>query len=144
MATQDPKVFISYRREETAGHAGRIYDEMAERYSEPNVFMDVDMKPGVDFVTRITEAVGSCHVLLVIMGPQWATATRGDGVPRIAQPGDFVRLEVGTALRRDDVTVIPVLVGGARMPDPSVLPEDLQPLARRNAIEMSDTRWRYD
>lgn len=138
------KVFISYRREDTAAHAGRLYDAMVERFGEGNVFMDVDIEPGVDFVERITEAVSDCLVLIVVMGRNWATVAGGDGAPRIADPGDFVRLEVETALRRPEVTPIPVLVSGARMPAPAQLPEPLQPLARRNALELSDGRWRYD
>jgi TIR domain len=139
-----PKVFISYRREETAGHAGRLYDAMAAQFEDHNVFMDVDLAPGVDFVDRITKAVGACHVLLVVMGPRWATLVDEEGNVRIAEQDDFVRLEVETALRRSDVTVIPVLVAGARMPDPDHLPQGLRPLARRNALELSDMRWRYD
>src|SRR5207244_4248850 len=138
------KVFISYRREETSPHAGRLYDAMAAHLGEHNVFMDVELAPGVDFVQRITDAVGGCHVLLVIIGPRWATLSDGGVSPRLAQPDDFVRLEVDTALRRDDVTVIPVLVGGARMPGPNDLPESLRTLSRRNALELSDMRWRYD
>jgi hypothetical protein len=137
-------VFISYRREETAGHAGRLYDAMSSRFGNGNVFMDVDMAPGVDFVQRIKDAVGGCHVLLVIIGPRWSTITNGTIAPRLADPDDFVRLEVEEGLRRADVTVIPVLVGGARMPDPSELPRELHSLSRRNALELSDTRWRYD
>jgi hypothetical protein len=145
MSRAAPKVFISYRREETAGHAGRLYDVMSTRFGDGNVFMDVDLAPGVDFVNRITEAVGGCHVLLVIMGPRWATISNGAAaVPRLAQPGDYVALEVETGLRRADVTVIPVLVGGAKMPDPATLPATFRALTRRNALELSDTRWRYD
>jgi hypothetical protein len=140
----EPKVFISYRREETAGHAGRLYDVMSSRFGHNNVFMDVDIAPGVDFVSRITHAVGSCHVLLVIIGPRWTTITNGARVPRIAEPGDFVRLEVEEGLRRQGVAVIPVLVGGARMPEPAELPAPLRALSRRNALELSDSRWRYD
>lgn len=139
-----PKVFVSYRREETAGHAGRLYDELVERLGQRNVFMDVDLAPGIDFVERITTAVGGCRALLVVMGPRWATGVDDDGRPRIADSGDFVRLEVETALRSPDVTVIPVLVAGAGMPAPEQLPEPLRALARRNAIELSDQRWRYD
>jgi len=139
-AAQTPSVFISYRREGTAMHAGRLYDAMAARFGEHNVFMDLEMAPGIDFVERITTAVGSCRALLVVIGPQWM----GDGGSRIADPADFVRLEVETALRAADVTVIPVLVEGARMPAPEQLPAELRPLARRNAIELSDLRWRYD
>jgi cell division septation protein DedD len=138
------KVFICYRREETAAHAGRLYDAMVARFGESNVFMDVDIAPGVDFVERITHVVSGCLVLIVVMGPRWATAEDEDGNPRIADPDDFVRLEVETALRRPDVTPIPALVGGARMPKREALPEAVQPLTRRNALELSDGRWAYD
>jgi hypothetical protein len=143
-ASRAPKVFISYRREETAGHAGRLYDVVSSRFGDDNVFMDVDMAPGVDFVQRIKDAVGGCHVLLVVIGPRWSTIANGALAPRLADPGDFVRLEVEEGLRRANVTVIPVLVGGARMPGRSELPVELHPLSRRNALELSDTRWRYD
>ena len=139
-----PKVFISYRRSESGGHAGRLYDAMAARFGERNVFMDVALQPGVDFVERITAAVSACHVLLVVMGPDWARAAPGAARPRIADPDDFVRLEVATALRRSDVTVIPVLVEEAEMPNRDALPEDLRALTRRNAVELSDVRWRSD
>src|SRR4029453_8835709 len=66
------KVFICYRREETAAHAGRLYDAMVARFGESNVFMDIELEPGIDFVDHITQVVGSCHVLLVILGPKWA------------------------------------------------------------------------
>lgn len=144
MSESAPKVFISYRREDTAGHAGRLYDTMAARFGQPNVFVDVDLAPGIDFVQRISEAVGECRVLLVIIGPRWASLTDDEGAIRIADPDDFVRLEVETALRRAEVTVIPVLVAGAQMPDPDDLPEGVRPLTRRNALELSDMRWRYD
>ncbi|ADB48541.1 toll/interleukin-1 receptor domain-containing protein [Conexibacter woesei] len=145
MSAAAPKVFLSYRREETAGHAGRLYDAIATRFGDANVFMDVELAPGIDFVDRITEAVGECRALLVVIGPRWASVTAaGRPQPRIAEPGDYVRLEVETALARSDVRVIPVLVAGARMPPPAQLPPSLQGLARRNAIELSDLRWRYD
>jgi len=73
------RLFISYRREETAGHAGRLYDAVAARFGERNVFMDVDLAPGIDFVEQITEAVGACDVLLVVIGPSWAT-TAGEKI----------------------------------------------------------------
>jgi hypothetical protein len=144
VTASDPKVFISYRRRDAAGHAGRLYDAMAAQFQDHNVFMDVDMAPGVDFVEQITQAVGACHVLVVVMGPRWANILDEEGHVRIAEREDFVRLEVETALRRADVTVIPVLVAGAQMPEPDTLPQGLRPLARRNAIELSDTRWRHD
>ena len=139
-----PKIFITYRREETAAHAGRLNDGLEARFGEGNVFMDVDMAPGVDFVKRITEAVAACHVLIVVMGPRWATVEDDQGKPRIADPEDFVRLEVETALRRPDVTPIPVLVAGGRMPDPEILPPEVRAITQRQALELSDQRWHYD
>jgi len=139
-----PKLFVSYRREETAGHAGRLYDAIAGHFGDRNVFMDVDLAPGVDFVEQITAAVGVCDVLLVVMGPRWGAPSEETGRPRLEDPNDFVRLEVETALHRPDVRVIPLLVAGARMPDPHELPESVRALSRRNALELSDLRWRYD
>jgi hypothetical protein len=137
------KVFICYRRGETAAYAGRLYDAMVARFGEENVFMDVDMPPGVDFERRITEVVSGCVALLIVMGPNWASTTEGEG-RRIDNPRDFVRLEVETGLHRPDVTPIPVLVNGARMPRREDLPEEIRDIARRNAIELSNGRWTYD
>jgi TIR domain len=72
----EPKVFISYRREETSAYAGRLYDSMATEFGDGNVFMDVDLAPGIDFVERITNAVSACHVLIVVMGPRWRDDVR--------------------------------------------------------------------
>ena len=140
----DAKVFITYRREDSAAQAGRLYDAMVVKFGEGNVFMDVDMAPGVDFVKRIREAVASCRVLIVVMGPEWSTIEDEQGRRRLEDPEDFVRLEVETALRRPEVTPIPVLVDGAAMPSQRELPEPLRPITRRNAIELSDLRWRQD
>jgi TIR domain-containing protein len=139
-----PRVFISYRREECAAHAGRLYDAMAARFGDGNVFMDVDMAPGVDFVERITQVVSACQVLILVMGSRWASVTDQQGNLRLEDPDDFVRLELKTALQRPEVTPIPVLVGGARMPRREDLPEEIGSITRRNAIELSDGRWRYD
>ena len=138
------KVFISYRRRETAGHAGRLYDRLSEHYGDDRVFMDLRMDPGVDFVTTIEDAVDSCGALLSIIGAQWLTMTDEHGRRRLDDPDDYARLEVETALTRQDVRVIPVLVQDAKMPEPEELPPSLQPLARRHAIELSDERWDYD
>lgn len=141
---QAQKVFICYRREETAAYAGRLYDAMVAQFGEENVFMDVDMAPGVDFEQRITEVVSGCVALLIVMGPNWAETTEEDGRRRIDNPADFVRLEVKTGLDRPDVMPIPVLVNGARMPRREDLPPEIRGIARRNAIELSDGRWGYD
>jgi TIR domain len=143
-STPAQRVFISYRRQDSAAYAGRIYDAMVARFGERNVFMDLDLAPGVDFVERITEAVSACQVLIEVIGPTWATVKDDEGQIRIADPEDFVRLELEIALRRPEVTVIPALVSGAQMPDQRDLPPELGAIARRNALELSDRRWRYD
>lgn len=137
------KVFISYRRRETAGHAGRLYDRLAERFGDERVFMDVRMEPGVDFVEQIDDAVTHCDALLSLIGAQWLDMRDEHGRRRLDDPNDFARLEVESALARD-VRVIPVLLQDAKMPEPEDLPESLAPLARRHAIELSDERWDYD
>ncbi len=145
MTESTPKLFICYRHESTSeARAGRLYDAMVARFGEGNVFMDVDMAPGVDFAKRIREAVAACHVLVVVMGPSWATAKDDQGRARLADPEDFVRLEVETALRRPTVTPIPVLVDGAQMPARADLPPELRAITGRHALELDDHRWRYD
>jgi len=137
-------IFISYRREESAGHAGRIYDRLQEKFGKNRVFMDVSaIEPGVDFVDAIDRAVGSCAVLLVVIGRQWLEATDAAGRRRLDDTRDFIRLEVGTALKRN-IRVVPVLVQNAPMPGEDELPDDLKLLARRNAIEINDTHWDSD
>ena len=139
-----PSIFISYRREDAAGHAGHLAAELSLRYGESSVFIDIDaIAPGVDFERRIDDALSSCQVALVLIGDEWLTAER-DGKRRIAQENDYVRREVGAALLRDDVTVIPVLIEGAQMPSAAELPADIAPLAKINALELSNKRWRYD
>jgi TIR domain len=139
------KVFISYRRGDAAGHAGRLADRLCASYGREQVFMDLDsIGPGADFVARIRQAVGSCDAALVLIGNEWLSARDEQGRRRLDDPNDFVRLEVAEALKRDGVAVIPVLVEGAEMPKPQELPEDIRDLSRRNAIQLSDERWNYD
>jgi glycerophosphoryl diester phosphodiesterase len=131
------RIFISYRRQETAWPARRLYDVMVERFGVEQVFTDVDnIEPGDDFVERIQAAVGSCDVLLALIGPEWVMIKDETGQRRIDDPEDFVRLEIQTALDRH-VRVIPILVDDARMPRASDLPSDLAPLVRRQAVEIS-------
>jgi hypothetical protein len=139
-----PEIFISYRRQDASGHAGRLHDELARRFGQEQVFMDLSIEPGVDFVEQINDAVGSCHLLIALIGPRWTTVEGADGQRRLDDPRDFIRLEVEAALRRSEVRVIPVLVQGARMPSAEELPPSLADLARRNALELSDARWSYD
>jgi hypothetical protein len=139
-----PKIFISYRRDETAGYAGRIHERLAAIYGGSNVFMDIDdIGLGSDFVNAIDEHIATCDVVLVLIGKQWLVASDAQGRRRIEDPADFVRLEVLKALQRK-VRIIPVLLNKAAMPAPDELPSELKPLARRQAVELSDERWDYD
>jgi hypothetical protein len=138
------KIFISYRREETAPYAGRLYDRLAHEFGQDRVFMDISaIDPGVDFVEAIEKAVAEVDVLVCVMGPEWATITNSRGERRLDDQNDFVRLEVLSALKRD-IRVVPVLVGGAIMTSAEQLPSDLEPLARRNALPLDDARFHTD
>jgi hypothetical protein len=131
------RIFISYRHQETAWPAGRLYDVLVEHFPAEQVFKDVDnIEPGEDFVERITAAVGSCDVLLALIGPHWLTIIDENGQRRLDNPGDYVRLEVETALTRK-IRVIPILVDEARMPRVNELPPTLAPLIRRSAVEIN-------
>jgi len=139
-----PKIFISYRRDDSASNAGRIYDRLEGNFGQGQVFMDVDaIRPGLDFVDVVREAVGSCDALIAVIGREWLGASDESGRRRLENPQDLVRLEIATALERD-IRVIPVLVQGARMPVGTDLPESLEALARRNSVEVSDNRFRAD
>ena len=95
-------LFISYRREDSAGHAGRLFDRLTQHFGKERVFMDVsDIEPGVDFVEAIDVAVGSCAVLVVVIGRNWLTCTDSAGRRRLDDANDFIRLETATALRRN-------------------------------------------
>src|SRR6266511_5087092 len=138
------RIFISYRREDTAYPAGGLYDRLADRFADGQVFKDVDsIKLGDDFVQVLTAAVGSCDVLLALIGDRWLTVTDEDGRRRLDDPDDFARLEIEAALTRN-VRVIPILVEGARMPRAVELPASLAGLVRRQALELSPSRFEFD
>lgn len=137
-------VFISYRRSDSAGHTGRLASDLAEGLEEQQLFRDIEaIEAGEDFVDALNRAVSACSVMLVIIGPNWATAHTSDGKRRLKEPGDFVRMEIEAALA-GTVRVIPVLVGDAQMPQADDLPESMHGLLRRNAFMISDRRWQYD
>jgi hypothetical protein len=139
----DVKVFISYRRDDSEGHAGRMRDWLVRRFGEERVFQDVDsIDPGEDFVDKLGQKLAECDVVLAVIGRQWLTATDPGGFRRIDDPRDWVRLEIEMALERG-VTIIPVLVRGAKMPGEADLPASLAPLARRNAIQIGP-QWAAD
>ncbi len=137
-------IFVSYRREGGSGFAGRIEADLQRRFGPGEVFRDVDdLTSGEDFVQGLERALQTCRVLIVVISKSWLMAKVGSGARRLDDPRDFVRQEIGAALRRD-VQVIPVLVEGACMPSEADLPDELKPLARRQAHELADSRWDYD
>jgi glycerophosphoryl diester phosphodiesterase len=137
-------IFISYRRQETAFPAGWLYDRLRARFGPNQIFKDVDnIDPGDDFIDKITTAVGSCDVLLALIGRGWLTITDDTGRRRLDDPEDFVRVEIEAALSRK-VRVVPLLIDGATMPRPDQLPPSLAQLVRRQAQELSPSRFDAD
>ena len=137
-------IFISYRREDSAGWTGRLAEHLKKRFGAPSIFMDLDgITPGLDFTVALHEALASSDVLLAVIGPEWVTASDKTGTRRIDNPDDWVRIEIVAALRRN-IRVIPVLVGGATSPTMHDRPDDLDPLAHRQAHELTDKRWHFD
>lgn len=127
------RLFISYRREDSAYISDRINERLTQRFGRQTVFKDVDSIPlGQDFRRHLREAVGGCDVLLAVIGKEWLAADRQTGARRIDDPRDHLRIEVESALERD-IPVIPVLVQGAAVPTEAELPESLRALAYRNA-----------
>ena len=137
-------VFISYRRENTAGEARALFNDLAARLGENSVFMDVDsIALGRDFRTVLQETTASCDLMLVLIGRNWTEAKDEGGRIRLENPADYVRLEIESALKRD-IAVTPVLVQGAHMPAPEDLPGEIRDLAYRNGFELSHSRWESD
>lgn len=138
------RIFINYRRQDTAWQAVALYHRLAERFGEEQIFKDVDnIRLGEDFTKKITEEVESCDILLALIGKGWLDASDDDGTRRLDDPDDFVRLEIEAALNRD-VLLIPILVDGASMPAPDTVPASIGPLVRRQALELNPNRFSGD
>ena len=137
-------VFINYRRDETAGEARALYNDLVELLGAERVFMDVDnIALGRDFREVLRERLDACEVMLSLIGRDWAQARDAAGARRLDNPADFVRLEIATALQRN-VAVTPVLLQEAHMPSAESLPDELKDLAYRNGFELSHARWESD
>ena len=137
-------IFISYRRDDSEGEAGRLFDDLTRAFGQDCVFLDVaGIHPGMDFRKAIEDHVSSCGVLLAMIGPSWTNITNSSGQRRLDDPNDFVRIEVAAALARN-IPVIPVLVHEARVPRPEQLPDNLKDLAWRNSVEITHARWNSD
>ena len=131
-----PKIFISYRRQDSIYITGRIYDRLKSDFGSESVFVDIDaIPPGVDFRRYLHDAVDRCDILLVVIGSGWLQATDDRGNRRLDNEDDFVRIEIEAALQRD-VPVIPILLAGASVPQASDLPDSLQDFSFRNAVSV--------
>lgn len=139
------RIFLSYRRDDAAGYAGRLEDALEHRLGRGTAFRDLDdIAPGADFVREIRAQLGQARAVVVLIGPRWAGEGGGaDGGRRIDDPADFVHIEVQEALA-SGVPVVPVLLPGATMPAAASLPAPLAALARRNAMSLGDVHWDAD
>lgn len=138
------KIFLSYRRSDVPGSAGRLYDRLLDHFSDDDVFLDVDsIEPGADFIEAMEAAMPENAVVLVLIGNAWLKAEDSQGRRRIDRSRDFVRTEIETALR-NDLRILPLLVGDAAMPLEDELPESIRPLARLNAAHLSHERFYAD
>src|SRR6201987_3738859 len=137
-------VFISYRREITAGEARALFNQLLGKLGKNSVFMDVDsIALGRDFRGALQKTLESCDLMLGLIGNDWADVKDEEGRPRLQSPGDFVRLEIEEGRRRD-LVVTPILVQGAHMPAPEQLPAEIRDLVYRNGFELSHNRWESD
>ena len=140
---RNPNVFLSYRRGDAAGWTGRIFDHLVREFGDEHVFQDiVDIEGGDDWVDELHEKVAQCDVLLALIGERWV-GQKPDGTRRIDEDKDWVRLETARALAGTAI-VIPVLVDGMHMSALGDLTEDLQPLKRRNSIEITPVNFEAD
>ncbi len=134
------RVFISYRREDTGGYAMALYGRLFEQFPDC-VFKDIaSIEPGLLWEDAIAKALDSCDAMIALIGREWLTTKDESGQRRLDNPKDTLRREIATALKRN-VRVIATLVGGAKVPSPDELPADLQPLTRRQALEIVDEYW---
>jgi hypothetical protein len=130
------KVFISYRRDDSAPYAGRIQDRLERELGRDLLFIDVDSIPlGANFVKVLRDEVAQCGVLVAVIGPNWLDVRDEDGARRLDNPTDFVRVEIAAALQRE-IPVIPIFLDGTRVPKADQLPEELRELALRNGLNV--------
>src|SRR5262249_12463972 len=137
------KIFISYRRDDSVESALGIGQYLERELGRQNVFIDVDMRAGATFPLVLGKRLAECKVMLVLIGPGWLDTRDRSGRRRLDDPDDWVRVEVSQGLR-SNVTVIPVLLGGAEMPRKGELPQELHGLVDRQAMRVSTTAFRND
>ena len=139
-----PRIFISYRRDDAAGDAGRLADHLNRRFGRGQVFLDIDtIDPGADFVGVLQSSLRETAAVLVVIGQRWTSARDSSGARRLDNAKDFVRLEVEESLSRD-IPVVPVLVQGAAMPKPEDLPPSMASLTTRQAVTLDHAEFHDD
>jgi hypothetical protein len=139
-----PSLFISYRRHDSAGYSGRVHDRLQQEFGHNLLFMDVDSIPlGSNFTKVLGEEIAKCDALLAVIGPGWLDARDENGHRRLGNPDDFVRIEIGTALKRG-IRVIPILLEGTQIPKADQLPDDLKELALRAGLDVRHASFNED
>jgi uncharacterized membrane protein YeaQ/YmgE (transglycosylase-associated protein family) len=141
---QQTKIFISYRRSDSAHAARGVADRLRTRFGAGEVFMDVDsIDPGIDFLQGVQQAIRGSAVVLVLIGEHWLDARDSRRIRRLDDPDDNVRMEIEQALRHR-CRILPILIDQAVMPHPQELPPTLIPLPRFNAVRVRHDSWDDD
>jgi TIR domain len=136
-----PGVFLSYRRSDAGGWAGRLKDHLVLRFGPDRVWQDVDdLALGANYLPQILENITTADAVLIVIGPHWLDEGPTGGKARLQNPNDVLRLEIEHALQKPS-GVIPTLVGGAQMPESGDLPQCIAPLIDRNGIALIDADW---
>jgi hypothetical protein len=137
------KIFISYRRDDSAANALGIGQYLEHEFGSKNVFIDVDMRAGTNFPNVLEQRLAECKVMLVLIGPNWLNAKDDLGSRRLEDPYDWVRLEIASALKHQ-ITIIPVRINGTDLPLKSALPEDIQGLLNYQAVSVTHLGFRHE
>jgi hypothetical protein len=119
-----PLIFISYRRADLEAEALVIMGELEKRFPD-RVFHDAKLEPGDHFPEEIARAIEACHVMLVLIGPNWP-------FDELKKETDWVRREIRDALGLRK-KIIPVLFFGTKLPSEEqqrLYPDDVRPFFR--------------
>ena len=128
------RVFISYRRADSAEAAVHLQATLAQRFGAEAVFRDqTGLRPGQDFPRELEQAIQRSTAVIALIGRRWAGLADKSGRTRLDEPRDFVRRELETALAHSK-SILPVLMDGATMPKASDLPKSLKAMARLQAV----------
>jgi hypothetical protein len=134
--------FICYRREQSSWPARILRDQLAKRFGEHSVFMDLaSIEAGTEWPQRISDAIRNSGAVLVLIGPNWVDARDSTGTRRLDNPNDWVRLELEAALSYERIATVPLLLDGAAMPAREQLPDSIKPLADHNSIALRAEQW---